>query len=110
MDIRAGEPLLRAMKFLAYIVVLLMAVLAFAVHHVAQQTIMIDHLQQSVQRLEKRETCLLRLSGAFLASQKPGELKTWIKTNLADLNMREELTRVRINEVIIDLVDPAMIE
>ena len=98
------------MKFLAYIVVLLMAVLAFAVHHVVQQTIMIDHLQQSVQRLEKREACLLRLSGAFLATQKPGELKPWIQANLADLKVNEEPTRLRINEVVIDLADPVSIE
>ena len=98
------------MKFLASVVLVLMAALAFAVYQAAHRSITIDHLQVSVQRLEKREACLLRLSRSFLATLKPSEVRPWIQANLADLEVHEEGTWVRANEVVFDLSTPGAIE
>ena len=98
------------MKFLASVVLVLMVALAFAVYQAAHRSITIDHLQASMQRLEKREACLLRLSRSFLATLKPGELRHWIQANLADLEPHEEGTLVRVNEVVFDLSARAAIE
>lgn len=98
------------MKFLASVVLVLIAALAFAVYQAAHRSITIDHLQMSVQRLEKREACLLCLSRSFLATLKPGELKPWIQANLADLEMQEEGPLMRVNEVGFDLNAPGAIE
>lgn len=98
------------MKFLASVVVVLMAALAFAVYHAADQSIKNDHLKVLVQRLEKREACLLRLGQSFMAAMKPGELRPWIQKNLGDLEVDEEKARIRVNEVVFDLNAPGAIE
>ena len=87
-----------------------MVALAFAVYQAAHRSLTIDHLQVSVQRLEKREACLLRLSRSFLATLKPGEVRPWIQANFADLEVHEEGGLVRVNEVVFDLSTPAVIE
>ena len=98
------------MKFLASVVVVLMAALALAVYHAANLSITIDHLQMSELRLKKREACLLRLGQSFMAAMKPGELRPWIQKNQGDLEMAEEKARIRVNEVVFDLNVPASIE
>ena len=80
-----------------------MVALAFAVYQAAHRSLTIDHLQVSVQRLEKREACLLRLSRSFLATLNPGEVRPWIQANFADLEAHGEGTLVRVNEVVFDL-------
>ncbi len=98
------------MKFIGSVVVVLLAALAFAVYHAANQSMTIDLLQMSVHRLEKREACLLRLSRSFVATLKPGELRPWIEASLGDLDKQEEPTLIRVNEVVFDLSAPGAIE
>lgn len=58
----------------------------------------------------KREACLLRLSRSCLANLKPDEVRLWTQANLADLELHEEGTLARVNEVVFDLSVPGAIE
>ena len=94
------------MKILISFVVLLLAVVIYLCYSVINQAITIDHLQMSVASMDEREECLLRVSRSFTSAIPDSELRQWIKTNLADLDIHEEETRMIVNQVDFDFSKP----
>jgi hypothetical protein len=89
--------------FLTSLFVFLICSVLYLLYNTINQSITVDHLQMSVNSLTKRESCLLNLSRAYVATKTADEMKQWARDNATIFDVHEEDTLIIVNEVGFDL-------